>query len=494
MASKRSKTADRQTRPAALNILSLTDDALRRVLLLVPQHDRIANVPLVCKRWSALVADPSTWPCIHFSAGLALHDGEMSANSLASLRWLQRHSGGVEELVLQPSRTQLQGEPDSQSNMVVTALLAVAPAARLRQLLVPLQRPCSLSVSSLVTATLMSGLTRLAVAELRPESPGSHALDALFAGLPALKSATLHFRQKKGVRLDETQPFPMALLRCTRLTSLDFTLYNVSGGSNVLDFAGLPDGMSALQRLESLRLYNCLSQQLNSNVSKLTQLSSLDVPMFREPEHPAMVQALPPALPASLCSLGVPFSSFSHVTALTRLRRLKLHAIQTGAVGQELRQLSMPQLTSLQLVSFDSVDLGLISGCTGLQDLSIKDVEFWMPHLAALRLPQLTSLSLKEAYVQESQWSASLLLSALVCATPRLAVLVASHMCNKLYFSVADAGKFASLPRLREVNVAESLPSGGQCIEAMQQIVELQHLFPHIRWVVHVADRSTICS
>lgn len=60
----------------------------------------------------------------------------------------------------------------------------------------------------------MRGLTRLAVAELKPEPPCSHALDALFAGLPALESVTLHFRQVDDVRLQEAQPFPMALLRC----------------------------------------------------------------------------------------------------------------------------------------------------------------------------------------------------------------------------------------------------------------------------------------
>lgn len=159
--------------------------------------------------------------------------------------------------------------------------------------------------------------------------------------------------------------------RCTRLTRLDFTFYDIRGGSNALDFAGLPDGISALQRLESLRLDDCLSQRLNSNVSKLTRLSSLHVTTFRKPDHPAVAQALPPSLPASLRSLGVLCSNFSHVTALTGLRRLKLFAAETEEAGEELRQLSTLQLTSLQLASFDSVDLNLISGCTGLRDLSI---------------------------------------------------------------------------------------------------------------------------
>lgn len=98
--------------PAAMSTVHASSSVLHRVPSSITSaasgnqsllHCRIKHVPLVCKRWSTLAADPSTWPHVQFSAGLKRQDGEVSANSLASLRWLQRHSGGIEDLVLQVS-------------------------------------------------------------------------------------------------------------------------------------------------------------------------------------------------------------------------------------------------------------------------------------------------------------------------------------------------------------------------------------------------------
>lgn len=74
-------------------------------------------------------------------------------------------------------------------------------------------------------------------------------------------------------------------------------------------------------------------------------------------------------------------------------------------------------------------NIGALTRCT-----VPADVQFWLPQLAALTLPQLTRLSLNGSIVEAGQWSASLLLSALAAATPRLVVLDASRMCNKLCF------------------------------------------------------------
>lgn len=40
---------------------------------------------------------------------------------------------------------------------------------------------------------------------------------------------------------------------------------------------GLPEGITALQRLQRLRLFNCVTAPLTSGISRLTQLTSLEV-------------------------------------------------------------------------------------------------------------------------------------------------------------------------------------------------------------------------
>jgi hypothetical protein len=40
---------------------------------------------------------------------------------------------------------------------------------------------------------------------------------------------------------------------------------------------GLPEGITALQRLQHLRLFNCVTAPLTSGISRLTQLTSLTI-------------------------------------------------------------------------------------------------------------------------------------------------------------------------------------------------------------------------
>jgi hypothetical protein len=48
-------------------------------------------------------------------------------------------------------------------------------------------------------------------------------------------------------------------------------------GIGVLWFDGLPEGITALQRLQHLRLGNCMSSPRTQSISRLTQLSCLEI-------------------------------------------------------------------------------------------------------------------------------------------------------------------------------------------------------------------------
>lgn len=64
----------------------------------------------------------------------------------------------------------------------------------------------------------------------------------------------------------------LQLLSLTRLSSLTLV---VDSGEPVLDFWGLPDGVSVLQRLRVLRLRNCSTQRLTDAITALHSLTQL---------------------------------------------------------------------------------------------------------------------------------------------------------------------------------------------------------------------------
>jgi hypothetical protein len=65
--------------------------------------------------------------------------------------------------------------------------------------------------------------------------------------------------------------------RCTRLTSLELIMHDVESYQTMFTVGGLPEGISVLQRLQYLRLSDCVTAPLTHGISQLTQLTRLDV-------------------------------------------------------------------------------------------------------------------------------------------------------------------------------------------------------------------------
>jgi hypothetical protein len=70
---------------------------------------------------------------------------------------------------------------------------------------------------------------------------------------------------------------PLCNCRCTQLTSLDISVPELDTTEMVFTVGGLPEGITALQRLQHLRLGNCMTEPLAVGVSRLTQLTSLKI-------------------------------------------------------------------------------------------------------------------------------------------------------------------------------------------------------------------------
>lgn len=112
---------------------------------------------------------------------------------------------------------------------------------------------------------LLGGLTSLDC-NLRSPVDSLH-LETLFAGLLALRACALHVgASSRAVQQEVPALFPSTLLRCTALTSLRMSC---SSHSYLLDWGGLPEGITALQRLAQLRLESTLTQPLTDAVSAL---------------------------------------------------------------------------------------------------------------------------------------------------------------------------------------------------------------------------------
>jgi hypothetical protein len=65
--------------------------------------------------------------------------------------------------------------------------------------------------------------------------------------------------------------------RCTRLTSLDLSMLDPHTLDSMFTVGGLPEGITALQRLQHLRLGNCVTEPLARDIRQMTQLTSLDL-------------------------------------------------------------------------------------------------------------------------------------------------------------------------------------------------------------------------
>jgi hypothetical protein len=159
-----------------------------------------------------------------------------------------------------------------------------APGTRARWLCCE-QRGCQnntdvLALCPQAHVQLFTGLTSLTCDGIYAPVYETHLVQ-LFEGLPALESCSLHFDCNDTMAWGKAG-FPQTLLCCTRLTSLQVSV-PIDTTKNVLDWGGLPDGITALQHLAQLRLQNCLSRPL-------TEVNSIGVSQLqlRSPMLPAV--------------------------------------------------------------------------------------------------------------------------------------------------------------------------------------------------------------
>lgn len=54
-------------------------------------------------------------------------------------------------------------------------------------------------------------------------------------------------------------------------------MHDLDTPKNMFSVGGLPEGISALQRLQHLRLDNCMTAPLTQSISHLTQLTCLEI-------------------------------------------------------------------------------------------------------------------------------------------------------------------------------------------------------------------------
>lgn len=165
----------------------------------------------------------------------------------------------------------------------------------------PLCQATSLKLLLQAHAGLLTGLTSLTCAGIRPPM-GTGLLNMLLGGLLALEACSLSFgyypQQIAGSGGQAAAGFPSQLLKLTRLSSL---VLRVGHGEPVLDFWGLPDGVSALQRLRVLRLRNCSTQRLTDAITALHSLTQLG--LFGDRVGLDGEELLPNALPPAATAL-----------------------------------------------------------------------------------------------------------------------------------------------------------------------------------------------
>lgn len=125
------------------------------------------------------------------------------------------------------------------------------------------------------------GLTSLTCSSMQLPVKASN-FNKLFGSLPVLQACCLRLGGRCGAsqeqitqydyrsqQLSQAQAieFPMRLLQCTQLSSLEVC---VEHSPFKPTWQGLPPGISKLQRLQKLRLQNCLTRPLTQQISALT--------------------------------------------------------------------------------------------------------------------------------------------------------------------------------------------------------------------------------
>jgi hypothetical protein len=81
-----------------------------------------------------------------------------------------------------------------------------------------------------------------------------------------------------GIGRTNIRPMPeIVVCRCTHLTHLELGMHDLDTPQDMFSVGGLPDGITALQRLQHLRLDNCVTAPLTQSISGLTQLTCLEI-------------------------------------------------------------------------------------------------------------------------------------------------------------------------------------------------------------------------
>lgn len=191
-------------------------------------------------------------------------------------------------------------------------------------------------------------------------------------------------------------------------------MHQVDMYETMFTVGGLPEGITALRRLQHLRLGDCITEPLACDLSQFTQLTSLEIPTKDVHDHniydpdPVTVRCLPSkpvaatptnagrnatlssyltrvshligqiqpvlsspaqALPSSLRVLEAFLVPAESLVRLTALERLSLDSMMRSA-GQPTRSLSaLQRLTPLHLNYAADQHLLAFAGCTGMRAL-----------------------------------------------------------------------------------------------------------------------------
>lgn len=468
---KRRKDGDQDT-----GIMALSDDALCQIFWNLPQRFRLQSVPLTCRRFNDLLSRPDMWQTLYFGRGLTGVLQDPDSVDMRALSWLQAHSSHCQKLVIEAS--------DLKDGTVISTLLGIAPAPKLRELVVDVPAHSWISSVSLAYIHLLRGLTRLEVSHIR--SPvRRHHLDLMFSGLPHLQDCQMAFEPGVADEQPAGRAFPTALLRCTDLTRLSIC----SMGDRLVDWDGLP-GISALQRLAVLQLQDVLTAPLAPGVGALSRLTALKVcsRMLGDiGQTPPVPQPLPDDITrlTGLRHLEITAAALPAAIAhLAGLQELTLMPPMEQAIDVEdavrmdgLAMLSsLRNLHSLRLVACNMGHHDMLKGlddCTALKDLQL--VSCWLEKIPRLRcFTQLSRLVLAGNELCDDVWP------TVLQDVPKLEALDLS-CCPSLVWDTAGLAQL--LQGCTSLHRVYFEPAEGAVEwDIGDRLLQLQQRVPRVRW------------
>ncbi|KAL3145630.1 hypothetical protein ABBQ32_003174 [Trebouxia sp. C0010 RCD-2024] len=251
-----------------LNKKGITIDCLPDVLLLQVLASTKSNglarrqvLPLVCKKWRALLQGPSLlWEEIV----LDFCDKEKSYQRLlrtAIQTWLKPRASSIKSLTLKNSSIDPTHTFAREGSPLAALFCIVAPSLTSLQVV-----NCNdiFNQSALEDLKLFTQLTKLHIVDIRHRYP-TYSYDSL-SSLTSLQDIRIAMDTDYESVLTTSclSALPSALLALTRLTSLSLASQGLTD---------IPDGVSALSNLEILRLDNC--KGMKNIPARLSSLKSL---------------------------------------------------------------------------------------------------------------------------------------------------------------------------------------------------------------------------